>query len=500
MLFSERFEVEPGKMVEFGAYNISLVCDIPLFIDPLLIFNSSNPNYKNLHKEIIKYFYFLSEKSKSSLEIHEVMYWFTFHEVSQNWLGYCIEGNKGRALGKDFANHLYDNISFVLNNHGISKGKHIEKIMLIQEGNGRDKISDLTVNLIKEYLLEYTQEFAEKNIDQKYLKQIPVDKAYFNYKTETFVSKYYNLPYIENEKGETEYVLLTPVDLLRKKEPSINRDDFLNNDIQIRESISNGSLRAMVNNYINKAVREYELQQKKAKKQVRESQIRKIEKDAFEELTHQHLELYDYYILLKEKKQVEIRRQCTNEVKDTTSLFIYNSKRLVDRFKEIYPNYIQKNNSFEESKKKIIFFKHIIEDCDGYKNLYLKGERISTENDLQRFFKLAWENTRYDVNFEVNNGRGAADTIVSFGRADKCIIEFKLASNARLKHVFKQTEVYEKANETKKRIVVIFYFTADEKKKTLKILKDVGYDKELDNWIILIDCRNDNKRSASKAV
>lgn len=36
--------------------------------------------------------------------------------------------------------------------------------MLLYEGSGKDKISDLTVNLIKEYLLEYTQTFALKNI------------------------------------------------------------------------------------------------------------------------------------------------------------------------------------------------------------------------------------------------------------------------------------------------------------------------------------------------
>lgn len=52
-------------------------------------------------------------------------------------------------------------------------------------------------------------------IDSRYLKRLPVEKAYFNYETESFVSKEYTLPYIYNEKGKIEYVLLTPYDLLR---------------------------------------------------------------------------------------------------------------------------------------------------------------------------------------------------------------------------------------------------------------------------------------------
>ena len=39
-------------------------------------------------------------------------------------------------------------------------------------------------NLIKEYLLEYTQQFAIKNIDKKLLKKINVNKVYFDYEFE----------------------------------------------------------------------------------------------------------------------------------------------------------------------------------------------------------------------------------------------------------------------------------------------------------------------------
>jgi hypothetical protein len=88
--------------------------------------------------------------------------------------------------------------------------------MLLYEGSGKDKVSDLTVNLIKNFFIEYTENFAKKYIAPDLYKAIPIEKAYFNYDTESFVSKEYFLPFVYNEKGQSEYVLLTPFDILRE--------------------------------------------------------------------------------------------------------------------------------------------------------------------------------------------------------------------------------------------------------------------------------------------
>ncbi|MDD7520642.1 MAG: group II intron maturase-specific domain-containing protein [Lachnoclostridium sp.] len=274
---------------------------MPLFVDPMLIFNSNKPEYKALHEEIIKFFHFLYKKAEKGLTKKEIGAWFNFKEVPNNWLGYSLEGNKGLALGQKYAEFLYNNIAFAINTNGLTQSGHIEKIMLLYEGSGKDKISDLTVNLIKGYLCEYTEKFAMEYIDSKYFKRLPVEKAYFNYETESFVSKEYTLPYIYNEKGKIEYVLLTPYDILREDDPAINRKDFIDSYDSVRMTIENDALRAYVNNYLSKVVREYEEKQKKNKKKVSERSIAKIEKQAFMELVKEYPELYDYYIKCKEK-------------------------------------------------------------------------------------------------------------------------------------------------------------------------------------------------------
>ena len=122
-------------MEHYGAVDISFVCDIPLFIDPMLIFNSEKEEYKKLHEEIIKYFHFLYQKACDGLSNKELKAWFEFNEVPNNWLGYSMSGNKGAALGKQYARFLYKNIRFATNTNNITKSNHIEKIATVYKGN-----------------------------------------------------------------------------------------------------------------------------------------------------------------------------------------------------------------------------------------------------------------------------------------------------------------------------------------------------------------------------
>ena len=499
MFFTEKFQVDSDILKKYGAVDISLVCDVPLFIDPMLIFNSEKDIYRELHNSIIRYFHFLYTKATQGLTSKEIDAWFNFSEVPNNWLGYSLFGNKGLALGKKYANFLYENIAFAINTHDISKSAHIEKVMLLYEGSGKDKISDLTVNLIKGFLCEYTEEFSLKYIKREFLDTFPVDKVYFNYETESFISKEFVLPYIYNEDGKKEYILLTPYDILREDEPAINKKDFLDSYDRIRNTIENDTLRAYMNNYIGLAVRRYEENQQRNKKPIKEKSIKKIEKQAFLEVVKEYPELYDYYIKLREADTDEIRLQCYEEVNAQLEKLLVASKNIISLFYNANYHGNEELTAREEAKQRLKFFKHIIEDCDGYKNLYVKGIQIAKENDLQRLFRFVWYGTNYKIDAEANNGRGQTDFIVSMGQNNQNIIEFKLASNSSLSHVFTQVQIYEAANCTEGSLIAIFYFSEAEYLTSKQIVKEAGYEDMIDESIFLIDCRSDNKISASKA-
>ena len=110
-------------------------------------------------------------------------------------------------------------------------------------------------------------------------------------------------------------------------------------------------------------------------------------------------------------------------------------------------------------------------------------------------FKLTWFGTVFDVNSEVNNGRGPVDYKISLGSMDSTLVEFKLASNTKLKHNLQhQVDIYKAANNTNKGLKVIMYFTNNEYLKIQQILEDLNLVNDHD--IILINACND-KVSAS---
>lgn len=140
--------------------------------------------------------------------------------------------------------------------------------------------------------------------------------------------------------------------------------------------------------------------------------------------------------------------------------------------------------------------KEVIENNDGYRLFYLNNQPIKREEDLQIIYRLTWYASDFDINREVNNGRGPVDYTISKGSKDKTLIEFKLASNSKLKrNLAKQVEIYEKANNTQKSIKAILYFDNTELRKINKILKELKIENNTN--IILIDAGK--KISASNA-
>ena len=63
LYLSDYFEVSEEALDQYGAFNIPLLSDLPIFIDPFLLFNSDKPEYRRLHDRIIDYLRFLRDKS-----------------------------------------------------------------------------------------------------------------------------------------------------------------------------------------------------------------------------------------------------------------------------------------------------------------------------------------------------------------------------------------------------------------------------------------------------
>ena len=485
--FSNVFGVEHAVIEKYGALDISLVCDNPAFADPFLIF--ANPKYKTLHDFIIDYLRFLRnltlKNNGQKLDNGKFNHYYKFPEVKQAWLGYSLSGNAGLGLGKDFAESLYQNLHKIFSKFGnekLTESSHLEKLCLVEEGVGVDKISDFTLNLIKKFLLEYTQTFAKKNLNSKFLAEFSVRKVEFDFQKGIWIDGRFTLPAF-GINGKKEFVLLVPKEILTKEDTWISKNDFLENDTAIFSIIPNDELRAKINRFFHD-----NLQIKlNKKKQAEKDYSKKSRTNALLKTVWEYPEVLDYYIKLKEQQKDDALKL---HVADPESVNFFFDASAIQ--KEFANKSFKKLTSFDDCVARIDFFKKTLES--NSKDLYLKGKPLQ-ENQLRLMFKNVTYGSLFDYNSEVNNGRGPIDFIISFGSKDKTGLELKRAKNSKLKkNLLNQGRIYQEDSNLKYVIKVIFFFSDDELERVNRVLREIN--KSVDNReIFLVDCRK--KQSGS---
>jgi hypothetical protein len=479
--FSEYYKLPSEALTEYGAFDICVVSDLPMFIDPFLLFTSKRPEYQALHDQIVLYLQFLQRKSSNGLTSGDMKNWYYFKEVKQNWLGFTLLGNGGHALGPTFAQTLSDSLGDILSNVGKEKevGTHLEKLALVGPRVGRDCVSDFTTNLIKHYLLRYTEKFALKYMSETECAYFSVPRAAFNYGTETWETRRYYLPELRGD-----FVLLTPEDMLTRDDTWISRDDLLRRFKSLPAAVEDDQQRAQINNYFARVFHR--------------KQSVKDRNAAIDRVIREFPELVDLYVALKEKEGEEAQVQSKAKTDDTRSILVEQVKKAVPDLQAKTNFYSRPWTSYDEALDRVHCFKDYIENQDGYRVINRAGLPFSKETEVQLYFGLLWCHTEFDVNREPNNGRGPVDFKVSYGSGDKSLIEFKLASNSSLKrNLERQVEIYEKANGVRKSVKVILCYTAADQDKTARVLAELGLRNEPS--IVVIDARSDNKPSASKA-
>jgi hypothetical protein len=408
--------------------------------------------------------------------------WFRFKEVKQNWLGFTIFGNEGHALGPKFATALHKGLRSVLSNFGsedVTLGSHLEKVCLIRGGVGRDNISDFTTNLIKKFLLEYTQTFAQANLDPSQCAEFTVTRVAFNYDTESWATAEYYLPKLRDD-----FVLLTPTDILTRDETWISYADMVNRFGQLPVAIEDQQLRSQVDNFF--------------RSRLSRRPTAKERRQAAENTIRQFPQLLDFYIRLKENDGDRAESISSERVSRTHKMLVEQVQAVLADLQARTDFFTKPWTSYEEALDRVLRFKHYIEHEDGYRLINRQGESPSHEADVQLYFGLIWCYTDFDVNREPNNGRGPVDFKVSYGSGDKSLIEFKLASNTALKrNLEKQVAIYAEANQTWSTVKAIVCYTEQDQTRVAKILKELKLDSE--KSVVVIDARNDNKPSASTA-
>ena len=129
--------------------------DLPLAIDPFLLFKSRDPDLSKLHGTILRAFNSGIEHLRQG-RTGEAQRLLDFPEVPEIGLGHTKKGKRGSGVGTYLTDLILESLreSPVLMERGV---RHVEEMQLVSIGIGPDRISDIAANILKRYLIEYTQ-------------------------------------------------------------------------------------------------------------------------------------------------------------------------------------------------------------------------------------------------------------------------------------------------------------------------------------------------------
>jgi hypothetical protein len=194
--------------------------DLRLAIDPFLLFKSRDDGYRSAHDLILSVFNETIRRFGHGDEAGARRL-VNFPEVNEIGFGYSEAGIRGSGLGQ-FLNELVLQTlaeTPALVERGV---RHVEELQLVSVGIGPDRISDLAANILKSFLISYTQHQAA-------MWKIPTEKdvAVHNvFKPESFEWEdgYYQLP--RNPLSTAgRAILLVPRRIVRTL-PWINFEDY----------------------------------------------------------------------------------------------------------------------------------------------------------------------------------------------------------------------------------------------------------------------------------
>lgn len=473
MLFSEKYNIE--KYWEKEWFNPVLETDVPLFIDPYLIENSDIPEFKNgrqklnnFFKEVIKKIvdYHAKDQKKKVFEIMKKV--LIFPEVYQLCLGYSLD-TKGSGTGGKFASDVFHAIVDYVQELGMDETNftHLEILTFFSKGIAHDGISDITANILKEEIVQYTQRICKEN--KIPLTKMPVTHLKFNYDTFLWEDSYIDLPL---NPHTNEAIFLIPKVFLRRS-PTLEYSEFCRFLINQESEYLRQKLNITLQDQLDKEA------------------ILKIIKNNPKKLNNYFDSFYgegktkkDYYDYIIDKK------------------FLYHPKHIVPeilklmhlpQFKDSYNN----KELFEFVKDLVNHFKHLIEHQGEYKILRnpLDNEPFK-EPFIQEIFYCTISKICEEHNIEVSRESRAANGRIEFkfsqGVKSRTHLEIKFANNKNIISGYqKQLTEYMFGEKIVYGVYMIIYFIESEQKIIDEIKKlDLGEKyKNLKIEIMDIDAR-----------
>ncbi len=194
--------------------------DIPLYVDPFLLWKSPSQQDNGLHSLITDNFNYLGWLSQKGRLDDATKILISISECNAVGLGNS-KTKEGKRIGEKLALLMLDTFSSIpqISTSGYA---HFEEIQLLVDKISKDRISDIACNFMTSFLIDYTIEQSEKH-------NIPIEKVTLNNVYNARDKKFQEeTTYLPINPNTNQPILYVPKRWLRYI-PWINPDDYFCN-------------------------------------------------------------------------------------------------------------------------------------------------------------------------------------------------------------------------------------------------------------------------------
>jgi len=315
MRISKRFGLQKSQY-ELDFVNVDTDTDIPLFLDPYFIAKNDFPFALEAHLSLRSYFECLLSALRDNRIVAAEELFCHLGETNEICLGFSKSAPQGKGMGPSDANRIFKSLK---KSRALQSGvmEDIEDFRIFVDNVDKDKMSDMTANIIKKQLIEYTQ-------DQCALWNIPLTGGvssgfYWDRKENSWENRYTDMMVIDGRK-----ILLVPkriVSFSKEYTPQKYIQHFVLNYLQNEQLRLNGPL---VQCRKDKARTKYV-----TKKAVREEQGKNqpIDKNWLAQFTEKHPEIFKEFRQKTKRKISPISNEDTT-FENVSELCLFLEKRL----------------------------------------------------------------------------------------------------------------------------------------------------------------------------
>lgn len=426
---SSHFGIDHGALDRLGVMDPTLAIDTKLFIDPLLLQYSAQPELNRVAVDQYRRHFEMVIKFLTVTRVPDDVAWrsarrlLEFHEIRGTCLGYGAASIHGSGFGHELTDRIL-RVGKEIVDLGITDPDLFPAMALFESDIGPDRISDMATNVIREALVAF---------NERILRELKITGDNFN--IEGTPGIFLRNPFQEQRTP----IILVPKDILRTLPIARDWDGVAD------AASKNDELRNRVNKHIGHV---WATKAKRDKQELRAEAL--ASKTAFE-------------TLLDAIHEVPPTAYSIDTDPDGLIKWAHVGKQFAScfpidllRFKSL-PDIAAVNNLVRMIIDK---FQHLIEHNGLNKELYKENGEPRHEATAQRlFYAIAYcycEANDIDISPEVDTGTGQVDFKISKGFEARVLVEIKLSTNAKIVHGYEtQLEIYKKSERTMRAFYVV---------------------------------------------